>query len=154
MVHPTEYDADATTPEAFVKIVIHSHEPIHVPRLEWFIHPAGGSTAWDFDDPAEINDGWRAAAVLAPGESQMVPVRISYDPPLSAAQKFHEDVPVIAFTDAAGQRWRRFGTARPTTATDSDGSDPESVDRAGTESRRPSRRFALILAARRLGWPG
>jgi hypothetical protein len=103
-------------PDLIVRIINHSPEPIVLPRLEHFNHPARGTTHWSiFTDPAGKNEGWSPADILGPGGVEVVEVRVTYQPALTQDQvrDMRDAIPVIAWNDAGGRRWRRQGNDTP-----------------------------------------
>jgi hypothetical protein len=100
-----------------VKITNHSPEPVLFPRVESFLHPAGGDVSWDVAAAeAELDGFWAPPDWIAAGASTDLPVEINYDPKPTTEQFRAQrgTVAIIVFQDVSGHRWRRVGAQEPT----------------------------------------
>jgi hypothetical protein len=113
-----------------VKITNHSPEPVLFPRVESFVHPAGGKVSWDISAAEQLDDFWAPPDWIAAGASTYLPVEISYDPKPTTEQFRAQrgTVAIIVFQDAGGRRWRRTGAQEPTLRGDGDNRLPGGPD--------------------------
>jgi hypothetical protein len=113
MDYPPDNVDSRAYPRYYVLITNHSSKPILEPRLEGFAYPNDeGVTHWDIEDPQDFYQS--PASELPASGKELIPVTMSYDPPLTAEQSFRwRKVPIIVFTDEGGLRWRRRGSGQP-----------------------------------------
>jgi hypothetical protein len=110
----------------WVDITNYGGEPVMLPRLEAFVHPAGGTTRWDGEDPANVGqEDWAPPTWIVPGKSTRISAEPSFDPPLTAEHERPPWVPIITYQDAAGRRWRRAGNAEPELRAEDDPDRPQ-----------------------------
>ncbi|WP_130388723.1 hypothetical protein [Kribbella sp. VKM Ac-2569] len=114
-VEAPPFDPQNISPEWWMVMKNYASHPAVQPRLETFLHPAGGTTDWTFDDPAGMFEDYRVPDHLAPsGGEERLPVDVSYKPPLDPEQaRRWLPVPIFSYTDLQGRRWRRIGTSLP-----------------------------------------
>lgn len=97
-----------------VRITNHSTTHVFHPRVEGFVHQNGGTTTWDIVTEPEEGGGYdRAPTVLPAGKHDVVPVFVTYEPEITPEMYPIRTQPIVGFTDAAGRRWRRYGSATP-----------------------------------------
>lgn len=102
-----------------VRITNFSSRLVFRPRVEGFVHQKGGTITWDVE--AEPPGGYEAPpAVLGAGNDDLVPVSLTYDPPITDDDYPLRTKVVIGFIDAEGRRWRRIGEETPQQVTTDD----------------------------------
>lgn len=105
--HKNDYDLTVT-------ITNHSDALVVEPRLIGFIHPqSGGEINWDVvDDVPGLGEYPGPASVVRADVTEALLVEITCRPELAPGTGGKLRA-VIAFTDAAGRRWRRVGSDLP-----------------------------------------
>lgn len=94
-----------------VAIINYSTTHVFHPRVEGFVHQAGGSVTWDIEA-----DGWDdpgPATILPSGGSEKYPFVLQHDPPITEDMYPIRTKVIFGFTDADGRRWRRFAEGKP-----------------------------------------
>jgi hypothetical protein len=94
-----------------VRITNFSARQVFYPRVEGFVHQNGGTMTWDIAGDAD--DYESAPTVLGPGQPDVIPVSLRYDPPVAEDMYPVRTKVIIGYTDADGRRWRRIDLATP-----------------------------------------
>lgn len=115
MLTPEWWDVGAKRDDGIgVKVKNYSDRPIRDLELIGFAIPEGvaeGATvAWYLGN--DRHDPMEPPPVLEAGGKYVTPVEVAYTPRPDDPNAI-EDVPVILFTDHAGNRWTRVGRAQP-----------------------------------------
>jgi hypothetical protein len=116
MVYPDPDDISPYGVEYAVAVRITNHSTTHIvyPRVEGFVHQNVGITTWDIMTEPEAGGGYDGAPTVLPaGKHDLVPISVTYQPEITPEMYPISTQPIIGFTDAAGRRWRRTGSATP-----------------------------------------
>lgn len=114
-------------PPTLVRIANRSARPVLYPRIEGFEPIHGSTVRWDIE--TDVGGGYdKAPTIVDPGDTDTVPVRVWCEPTLPQTEFPLRLVPIIGFTDADGQRWRRAGTGTPQRVVDGEPSSGQGPD--------------------------